>query len=539
MRKLTVAALAIPVLAIVYAGSLLRRFVVARVGVALALGAVIGLGTIGIVRPTATTATPPTDIVPLTQAAFRTSVVTGVEIHAPVTIEFTSPMDPASVAASLAVEPATDVRLHWDATGTTLTITPASGWTVGAYHTVTVQPGALARNGRPLTTPARSSFLIRDRSTAVLGATEPAGRRVAVGTAFTVAFDRPVDISTLRAAIRLDPPVDGELTTSTTVDGLIRAVFTPASALTADTRYELVADGVIDADGVPLDPARLVVRTTIAPEVVRFRPRDKTDHVARDDAISVRFTRSMDRASTRAAFSVVVDGTEIAGKIRFAEDDTVLVFVPAKVLPYDAEVVARVDATARAVDGAALAEDGTATFRTVAKPKPRATTSPVTRPSGGSVGSGSWSAVERYYLSLMNCTRTGGLVTSDGDCSSPGGRDVAPLKLSTGISSRVARPYAKLLATRGLCSHFIGGDPGDRLRRAGYTSYRWAENLGCRSGDPYSAVLASHRYFQGERSWSPLGGHYVNLMNAKYDRVGIGVWVSGGRVRLVVDFYHP
>jgi hypothetical protein len=28
-------------------------------------------------------------------------------------------------------------------------------------------------------------------------------------------------------------------------------------------------------------------------------------------------------------------------------------------------------------------------------------------------------------------------------------------------------------------------------------------------------------------------------MNAKYDRVGIGVWVSSGRVRLVVDFYHP
>jgi hypothetical protein len=23
-----------------------------------------------------------------------------------------------------------------------------------------------------------------------------------------------------------------------------------------------------------------------------------------------------------------------------------------------------------------------------------------------------------------------------------------------------------------------------------------------------------------------------------YDRVGIGVWVSGGRVRLVIDFYH-
>jgi hypothetical protein len=29
------------------------------------------------------------------------------------------------------------------------------------------------------------------------------------------------------------------------------------------------------------------------------------------------------------------------------------------------------------------------------------------------------------------------------------------------------------------------------------------------------------------------------MMSAKYDRVGIGVWVAGGQVRLVVDFYHP
>jgi uncharacterized protein YkwD len=157
--------------------------------------------------------------------------------------------------------------------------------------------------------------------------------------------------------------------------------------------------------------------------------------------------------------------------------------------------------------------------------------------SGGAVGGGSWAAVETYYLNLMNCTRTGGWVTSSGGCSSPGGRNVAALKLDAGISSKVARPYAKKLATSGACSHFIGGNPGDRLRAAGYTSYIWAENLGCRSGDPYKAVLGSHLYFQSEHSYN--GGHWVNMMNSKYDRVGIGVWVSGGRVRLVVDFYHP
>ncbi len=79
-----------------------------------------------------------------------------------------------------------------------------------------------------------------------------------------------------------------------------------------------------------------------------------------------------------------------------------------------------------------------------------------------------------------------------------------PLKLDSGISSKVARPYAKKLATGNMCSHFIGGNPGDRLRAAGYTSYRWAENLGCRSGDPYqrrswAATCTSRASVRGAR----------------------------------------
>ena len=56
-------------------------------------------------------------------------------------------------------------------------------------------------------------------------------------------------------------------------------------------------------------------------------------------------------------------------------------------------------------------------------------------------------------------------------------------------------------------------------------------------GGAKAAVLGSHLFFQSEKSYN--GGHYRNMMNAAYTQVGIGVWVSGGRVRLVVDFYHP
>ena len=152
-----------------------------------------------------------------------------------------------------------------------------------------------------------------------------------------------------------------------------------------------------------------------------------------------------------------------------------------------------------------------------------------------------WYSVEQFYLGLVNCTRTGGWVLSNGTCrgyaSGAYSRYVRPLRISTFISDRVARPYAKLLATRGLCSHFASGDPGTRLRRVGLTSWRWAENIGCRDGYASSktAVLASHLVFQSEKSYN--GGHWRNIKNSAYTLIGIGIWRYGSRTRLVTDFY--
>ncbi len=544
MRKFALALLAAPVIAAIVLSSLLRASGLARASVALGLGAIIGLGAIALVRPATTTASPPSDSVPLTQAAFRTLISTGVELDSPATIGFSTPMDPASVAAALSVTPSTPVELIWSTDNTSVSVVPQTAWAVGTYHTITVDSGALAVTGRPLTTPARASFLTRDPSVAIVAALDQVGKRVAANTAFSVAFDQPIDLTTL-AGIRLEPPVPGTVEPVESVDGASRVIFRPSEPLRAGTTYELLVQGVRDADGVAVEPTSLAVKTVTAPKVVRFRPATDTTRVQRDQVISVRFNQSMHRSSTKAAFEVTADGAAVKGKLSFAEDDTVLVFDPAKLLPYDTKIVITVAASARSADGARLARAGRGIFRTEAKPKPvvQQTTSSSSNggssggSSGGSVGGGSWASVERYYLGLMNCTRTGGWVDSGGHCDSPGGRNVAPLSLSSGISSKVARPYAKLLATRGECTHFIGGNPGDRLRRAGYDSYRWAENIGCRSGGAKGAVLGSHRFFQSEKSYN--GGHYVNMMNSKYDRVGIGVWVSGGRVRLVVDFYHP
>jgi uncharacterized protein YkwD len=498
LRQAAVALLAVPIVLAIYVGAVLRRSTLVRFGVTVGVALVLGIGLIGAAQPTPTVARPPTPILPLTQAAFTTTFSTNRGLTEPVSIRFSAPMDPASVAASVTVEPATEVNLAWDATGTVLTVSPKDRWAVGTFNTVTVRAGALAASGQPLTRPARASFVTRSATTGSAAATAVIGRQVALTSDFMVTFARPVDPASVATGIRLDPPTLGTVVPGPSLDGLVRYVFVPATALQPDAAYRLVVSGVRDADGAPLDTIVLAVRTAKAPAVVRFRPKTAATAIARDATISVRFTQPMDRRSTARAFAVSIGGVALAGKVTWADRDTVLIFTPKAVLPFGSTVAMDIATGATNTAGIPLATAVHGTFQTVTKPvaasAPR--TSAPTR--GAAVGGGSWAAVETYYLGLMNCTRTGGWVTSTGACSSPGGRNVAPLKLDAGISSKVSRPYAKRIAISGDCSHFIGGNPGDRLRAAGYTSYRWAENLGCRSGNPYAAVLGSHLFFQSE-----------------------------------------
>jgi uncharacterized protein YkwD len=562
LRKVAAAALAVPVLAILYLPVLARRSIAARLVLVGTVGVVVAVAAFGLSRPAPITATPPAPpITALPDQAFR-SIAAGTALRAGVTIHFSEPMDPTSVAAALSVDPQTSVQLAWSADAKDLTIRPSSHWAAGTYHVLTVAPGALAASGRPMSAVARAAFVTRTGTSGRIETTQPASGTTSIGTAFRLTFDHPVAADAISHALRITPAVDGTLTAASgggasaagPASGSV-FVFTPGASLAPGTAYRLVLDGLVDLDGSPVVVADdLAVTTTKAPSVVRFRPANGTSKVDRHATLSVRFTTAMDHATTRGAFKVTANGKPVAGKIQFAESSSVLVFQPTSALPASATIVVSVGTGATSALAVPLAKPLTATLHTVAAPKPKpkapatqrvTTTGHSSGGSGGSggssggkaVGGGSWGAVETYYLRLMNCTRTGGWVTSSGACSSPGGRSVAALRLDSGISSRVSRPYAKKLAMNNLCTHFSGGNPGNRLSAAGYHSYRWAENIGCRSSSAYSAVLASHLFFQAEKSSN--GGHYVNLMNAAYDRVGIGVWVSGGRVRLVIDFYHP
>ena len=226
---------------------------------------------------------------------------------------------------------------------------PQGHWAAGTYHTVTVDAGALAASGAPMATPARAAFLTRDAAAATIAATVPAGKRIGVGSAFTIDFDRAIDAATVEAAFSIVPATPGTLApTDHHGDAVRRSRARPrppprpgrsprTRRCVPNTTYRVTLDGVLDTDGIPVPAATLAVRTGVSPGVVRFRPRADTKAVERGAAISVRFTQPMDEASTKKAFAVVAGTAPVAGKVSFAEDDTVLVFQPAKALPYGAE----------------------------------------------------------------------------------------------------------------------------------------------------------------------------------------------------------
>jgi hypothetical protein len=213
-------------------------------------------------------------------------------------------------------------------------------------------------------------------------------------------------------------------------------------------------------------------------------------------------------------------------------------------------VVARVSTAARSASGMHVSAASSASFA-VSKAK---TYRIVTTRSGGGGGgyvagegqgtgafgsvAAQWGGMESYYLGLMNCTRTGGWVTTAGDCSTESHHTLPAqggLALDSTISLKVSRPFAKYLATHGILSHNAGGTTApSRFRAAGYYGYSWGENIAAPSVSGNAGMVQANLYFQGE--YRCRCEHYKNIMSPYFHRAGVGVWISGG-IRLVVDFY--
>ena len=375
MRQAAIALLAVPVLVVVYAalaaasvGGRLRRSKAIRVSFALGLALIVGIGIVGTGRPSPAVATAPVPIVPLTPAAFTTQVVTDRALTEPVSIRFSTAMDPASVAAAITVDPPTPVSLAWDATGTVLMIAPRDHWAAGTLHTITVQPGALARSGQPLVSPARAAFLTRDATTASAAATQPVGDKVAVTTAVRRHVrppgrardrrrrdpSRPADPRDRRAdqqpgrrhALQLQPEADAPPRRRVSTDRVRRPRHRRPAARHRGSRRP-------DRQGSrrgALPPARWHDRC-------RTRRRDLGPFQRGDGPAEHRGARSPCRSAASPS----------PGTVSWAEHDTVLVFKPKSALPAGLDACRWTSPSApRPSSGAALVQPVHGAFQTAA-----------------------------------------------------------------------------------------------------------------------------------------------------------------------------
>jgi hypothetical protein len=517
--------------------SLLTQLTIATVAIALVVGSLaVGLPTREIEAKAPTPYDPPSPTVVKTYAAGKLGV------DAPFVLRFTKPMNGGSVADALVVKPATAVRLVWDSTGEALSITPATYWAPFTTYSVTVAGTAMDQSGMQLGSSLSANFSTGALTSGKIAATAMVGTNVAPTSAFTITFSRPVKLATIQARLSVTPTVTGTITGDDPTDASSQVfTFTPDDILAGGTTFVISFDATnaTDASGVallPVDP--LTVTTLAAPEIVRFRPLDGHSTADPNQVISVRFSVPMSHTSTAAAFSVVVGGKRVRGSVSWAENNTVLVFDPSSRLPVGSTVYVRISSTARSIAGQRLSKAYAASFRVV-KPTVTRLVYRGVRP----LANAPWHGAELYMLQLINCTRTGGWVTSGGSCSSVT-HHVMPaqdaLRYDSGIATKVSRPYAKALADRGALTHYLYGTPKSRLAAAGYGGGSWGENITMPSSSGAGGMIQSEIFFQNEyrcKSGRCEFGHYYNVMDPYFSRAGVGVWVTRGHTRVVIDFY--
>lgn len=542
-------------------------------------------------------------------------------------LQFTKPMNEASVENALTISPQVNVRFQWDATGQILAVVPNSHWEPHTNYAVDISGAASDKQGLGLASEIHTSFESGAPTSGEIIATKISGDLVSPATAFQVTFTRPVKLFTVMAHFRLIPqavcpevngvssaPVNGtcpaapvdtasadassspsaapasspsaapasspspsptnspasgtptcpavEGVGSALVDGACPLVpvdivgddptdiasqvftITPKAQLESRTVYIVsmdVGDGkqaAGDAAGAALQVVSTVKVTTMsAPEVAKSAPQDGAVSYDTNQPISVRFTMAMDTKASTAALSVTVDGVAVAGTRKWSEGNTVLVLTPKHSIKIGSTVIVSVSKAARSTDGLHLAKALSTKF-TIKKRPPR----PI-QYFGRAVAGSPWYGAELYYLKLMNCTRTGGWVTSNGACSDVTHHTLPrqnALSLSAGISNKVSRPYAQYMANNRLLDHFLKGtNPHTRLCNwGGYCGNSYGENIASPPNYNSAGMIQIETFYQKEY-WEDCPNHYCNIMNRHFTEVGIGVWWSSTAhaVRVSIDFY--
>jgi hypothetical protein len=275
---------------------------------------------------------------------------TGVPVNAPIGVEFSERMDPASlVPANWTVRDNITFQnvpgmVQVDADGRTAAFVPQRPLAAGRSHSVFLSTAIRDAAGNALGGSRSFSFtttFAADEARPRLLSTSPADGAlgVPVNALVVLQFDEPVDPIAVPRGIRISAAgvaVPGSFALS---DGNRRATFTSAAALLGNAEHAVVVStDLTDLVGNPLDnPTSFAFRTGTAGDVARptvtaIDPASGATGVGTDALVRISFSEAVNPLTvTPATFQVLHNATftPIAGTVQVAANGRSATFVPA------------------------------------------------------------------------------------------------------------------------------------------------------------------------------------------------------------------
>ena len=469
-------------------------------------------------------------------------------------------MDPASVDANLALAPTVAVRTRWSADRCSVSVIPDGRWRTDARYLVAVGGAALRADGSNLGAPMHVSFTTQTAPTVAefqvrLAPSAEAEKRSATPRAIASAAYTAADGSLLGDRPLIDTPedtvadasagsgirigfssamdradVESRFNISPAMKGTFnwrdnQLTFSPHDRLTPDTRYAVSLVGAHDAQGNRLSgDVAFSFTTHVEADLVRFTPARHARGVLAKQVV-IRFSEPMNSSATRRALRVVdfASRKPVRGSITWNSDRTKLTYLFTDDLPRGRMIEVVLGKAARDQDGNRVTVSWT--FRTKA-PKAVPVAAPV--PAGSAPRppvSGPPAPADEVAYALWQINQ------------SRAQYGFGNLSLASDVSA-VASAHAWDMINYGYFSHTgrDGSRTSDRLRRGGVSFGSSGENICYYSGISLRATLNwCHSTFMAE-PYPGYANHIGNILSPRFNRVGVGIAQSGGKIIIVWDF---
>ena len=250
---------------------------------------------------------------PALRSAVPANGAADVSTRAPIQLQFDQAMNTPSVEAALAISPPLAWKSAWDASRTTLTISPTELLHPDTDYQIALSRAALNQHFRALPAPLELHFRTA-KAPAVIAALPANG-------AADVPLDSPISLSFSREivrsdaiqqpgalpALRFDPPLAGQATWLDTTTVLFR----PSAPLQAGTRYRATLESSLaDINGGQLGSAYSWEFSTAAPRVLALDPIDGARLVPPDATLVITLSQPLELDVLRATliFSPTISG---------------------------------------------------------------------------------------------------------------------------------------------------------------------------------------------------------------------------------------